>query len=567
SSIPVIIAGAGPTGLTLSRLLSQLGVKNLLLERGPALTKHPQAHFINNRTMEIFRQMRGTESDVAAEVVKLSPPLREWRKFIYCESMTGNILGEVDHFKGQQGARMHHLSPEPVAHLSQHRLLPILLKSATAHDSLGDLRFGHAVSRVEHLPCGLCSSGHHHAISYPACRNIQNMKRSVILQRNRPYSVECNHLVATDGANSSIRSLLGVRMTGIPAMQHLINIHFKAPGLKQHLSDREAMLYFVFNSEVISVVVAHDLEAGEFVAQVPFFPPTQSLKDFPEGICKRLLLAATGVQGLDIQVLNVRNWTMHAEVADRFKVGNVFLAGDAAHRFPPAGGFGMNTGIQDAHNLAWKLAAVIQKRAGGILLDSYEAERRAVAVANTELSVSNWKEALKVPQALGLDPAAANVLHSVITSRPASMLSSGLVKSALEAGLSLGRSMSGVKGPLRPWRERQLRDIFAAGDTLRLQFPREDLGFIYNAPGAAVDVSSGMPADEPHRGSDRNRPYVPSTVPGARLPHCDIAVVGGVGTAGPAHQCISTLDLMPYTSVEMPLWLSGSQASSVWAEA
>ncbi len=94
------------------------------------------------------------------------------------------------------------------------------------------------------------------------------MKRSVNLQRNRAYSVECNHLVATDGANSSIRSMLGVTLTGTPAMQHLINIHFKAPGLKQHLRDREAMLYFVFNSEVISVVVAHDLEAGEFVAQV-----------------------------------------------------------------------------------------------------------------------------------------------------------------------------------------------------------------------------------------------------------------------------------------------------------
>ena len=214
SSIPVIIAGAGPTGLTLSKLLSQLGINNLLLESAPALTKHPQvsndpiasnlsstvymyksmscmvlpalqAHFINNRTMEIFRQMRGTGGNIAAEVVKLSPPLREWRKFIYCESMTGNILGEVDHFKvhaslsfavillvtlarscqaytnkyslgrkGQDGPRMHHLSPEPVAHLSQHRLLPILLRSATASDALADLRFGHAVSRVEHLPSG-----------------------------------------------------------------------------------------------------------------------------------------------------------------------------------------------------------------------------------------------------------------------------------------------------------------------------------------------------------------------------------------------------------------------------
>lgn len=87
-------------------------------------------------------------------------------------------------------------------------------------------------------------------------------------QQGRSYKVECNYLIAADGANSSVRSMLGVKMMGIPAMQHLINIHFMAPGLRQHLHGREAMLYFVFNSEVITVVVAHDLQRGEFVAQV-----------------------------------------------------------------------------------------------------------------------------------------------------------------------------------------------------------------------------------------------------------------------------------------------------------
>jgi 2-polyprenyl-6-methoxyphenol hydroxylase-like FAD-dependent oxidoreductase len=156
-----------------------------------------------------------------------------------------------------------------------------------------------------------------------------------------------------------------------------------------------------------------------------------------------------------------------------FQVGNVFLAGDAAHQFPPAGGFGMNTGIQDAHNLAWKLAAgvfphhesalsviletragmstnakssqclrdgkahmslclrlaVLSKQAHPGLLDSYEAERRAIAIANTNLSVANWQEALKVPQALGLDPAAATVLQRLLASKPIRVLPSGALKS------------------------------------------------------------------------------------------------------------------------------------------
>ncbi len=89
-----------------------------------------------------------------------------------------------------------------------------------------------------------------------------------VYQQSRSYQLQCDYLIAADGANSRIRNMLGVKMMGTAAMQHLINIHFMAPGLRGHLHGREAMLYFVFNSEVITVVVAHDLQRGEFVAQV-----------------------------------------------------------------------------------------------------------------------------------------------------------------------------------------------------------------------------------------------------------------------------------------------------------
>lgn len=92
--------------------------------------------------------------------------------------------------------------------------------------------------------------------------------KCVGVQHDRSYEVECDYLVAADGANSSLRSMLGVNMIGRHAIQHLVNIHFMASGLEEHLRGREAMLYFVFNSEVISVLVAHDLKLGEFVAQV-----------------------------------------------------------------------------------------------------------------------------------------------------------------------------------------------------------------------------------------------------------------------------------------------------------
>lgn len=111
--VPVIVVGAGPTGLTLSSLLGKLGIPNLVLDSAPALPKHPQAHFINNRSMEVFRPLDGLADEIAA----CSPPLAEWRKFIYCESLTGRIFGQVDHFQGAQGirARLHQVRPQPAA--------------------------------------------------------------------------------------------------------------------------------------------------------------------------------------------------------------------------------------------------------------------------------------------------------------------------------------------------------------------------------------------------------------------------------------------------------------------
>src|SRR6185503_2200821 len=102
--------------------------------------------------------------------------------------------------------------------------------------------------------------------------------------------------------------------------------------------------------------------------------------------------AAIGTDEPAIDIRSIRPWTMTAEVAERFRVGRVLLAGDAAHRFPPTGGFGLNTGIQDVHNLAWKLALVLAGRAPESLLDTYEVERRPVAQANTDWSVRNFLE-------------------------------------------------------------------------------------------------------------------------------------------------------------------------------
>lgn len=119
----VVIVGGGPTGLTLCSLLSQMHVKAVLIEKSSQLTEHPQAHFINHRSMEVFRSMQG----LSRQISKSASSLDHWRKFVYCESLAGRAFGEVDHFPGLSTPHNPDISPEPVAHFSQNKLLPLLL--------------------------------------------------------------------------------------------------------------------------------------------------------------------------------------------------------------------------------------------------------------------------------------------------------------------------------------------------------------------------------------------------------------------------------------------------------
>jgi len=295
------------------------------------------------------------------------------------------------------------------------------------------------------------------------------------------------YCVLADGANSETRRRAGVKMVGESALQHLINVHFVSKTLARELREDPAMLYFVFNPDAVVVVVAHDLRAGEFVAQIPYLPPVQDARDFTPRACERVLRAAIGWKDdatKTLDILDVRPWTMSAEVAETFRVDErVFLAGDAAHRFPPSGGFGMNTGIQDAHNLAWKIAAVVRGHSSASLLETYESERRPVALRNTALSVENFEGVLKIPNALGLPPVAANVLRDAVDSLP-SLVPSSMRKAMLETGLAIGRAQCGslltANNPIGAARRAAVKRMCDDPDgTLRLQFPKEDLGFSY----------------------------------------------------------------------------------------
>ncbi|MCE3215455.1 hypothetical protein HAX54_002444 [Datura stramonium] len=463
SVLPVLIIGAGPVGLVLSILLTKLGVKCAILEKNKAFSTHPQAHFINNRSMEVFRKLDG----LGDEILRSQPPVEFWRKFIYCTSLTGPILGAVDHMQPQDFDQI--VSPVSVAHFSQYKLSRLLLK----------------------------------------------------------------HL-----------EKLGF---------HMINSEKRENG---STGEREIFM----GHECIAI---NDAGHG-----VPFYPPQQKLEDFSSEMCKRLIFKLVGLELADVNVMDIKPWVMHAEVAEKFLSCNnrIILAGDAAHRFPPAGGFGMNTGIQDAHNLAWKLASVIKGVSPISILNSYELERSQIAQFNTALSVQNFKAAMRVPAALGLDPTVANAVHRALNNTVGSILPSVFQRTILDGIFSIGRAqlsdfVLNENNPLGSARLAKLRQIFEEGQSLQLQFPAEDLGFRYRKGALVSEDDSVLNVHEAPTG--RRRDYIPCSEPGSRLPHMNVKLLSNPSSK----EIFSTLDLVSGDKVEFVLIIAPLKESYCLARA
>lgn len=275
SILPVLIVGAGPVGLVLSILLTKLGVKCAVLEKNRTFSRHPQAHLINNRSMEVFRKLDG----LADEIMSSQPPVDLWRKFIYCTSLTGQILGAVDHMQPQDFD--HTVSPVSVAHFSQYKLIRLLLKNLL--DQGFHILDGEGLNKLCHaqISGGEILMGHDCTAVNVADHGVTVTASFLSEGRRTERDIHSQFLVGTDGAGSTVRKLLGISMEGEKELQKLISVHFLSQELGEYLiNERPGMLFFIFNPEAIGVLVAHDLKQGEFVLQVPFYPPQQNLEDF-----------------------------------------------------------------------------------------------------------------------------------------------------------------------------------------------------------------------------------------------------------------------------------------------
>ncbi len=218
---------------------------------------------------------------------------------------------------------------------------------------------------------------------------------AVIRERDsgRRSTVRARYLVAADGSHSQIRQRLGIRMLGHGELSKSITIYFRG-NLAPLLRGRNLSVIYVYNPALTGFFRIEKPFASGFLAVNSIGPPDQAVTDvwsgLTDGRCQELIRASLGAKDVPITIENVMKWQATADAAERFQHGRVFLAGDAAHAMPPTGGFGGNTGVQDAHNLAWKLAWVLKGHAGADLLSTYDTERRPIGAFTVEQAYSRY---------------------------------------------------------------------------------------------------------------------------------------------------------------------------------
>ncbi|MGW1409686.1 FAD-dependent monooxygenase [Streptomyces sp. NPDC002403] len=360
TTTPVLIVGGGPVGLTLSNLLSRYGVDHLLVEARPDVSRHPKARGVSARSMEIFRRC-GLEGEVRAVGLPAS------QVFFY----RGRDLVDPDFVRSgvaHDAANADVNTPSPGMICSQDALEPVLLRRAR-ESAAGRIRFG---------------------VRLLSFAEDEDGVRAVLEDRadGARRTVRAEWLVGCDGAASTVRTGAGVGMDGPTGLGHFLSVRFEAP-LGEVVADRASASYFL-TPPGRGGFMAVDNDR-HWIYQYPFDPAhrlgDEDLTD-PDHL-DDLVRAAAGIPDLEVTVRDTMVWRMDARLASAYRSGRVLLAGDAAHVIPPTGGHGMNTGIGDADNLAWKLAAVTAGRAAPELLDSYQAERRPVARQVIDVSADN----------------------------------------------------------------------------------------------------------------------------------------------------------------------------------
>lgn len=364
----VFIAGGGSVGMSLASELSFRGVDCMIAEKLKEVNPHPRANAIASRTMEYYRRW-GIDQDFVNNGISPNLPA----DYFFVSSLSGrvvykielpshNTLMELVAGEKEVDPRLNY-SPYLKTILGQNEVDKILRNHVCSLKEV-DARFGWEVIGIAQNKNEVTA----------IIKNTDNGKMEEII---------ADYLVACDGGRSLVRSTLGIKLEGEAGLGRFLAIHFKAPGLNRSFG--HGNIYFLLRKELAGFVMNWDggttytyhyiLHEGEKWNEVN-----------PEKLIK--IIAGWDIP---VEIFSAQPWTAHALVAEQYRCGRIFLAGDAAHLFTPTGGFGMNTGVSDIMDIAWKLQAMLEGWGGDALLDSYFEERQPIGIRNTTISGNYFK--------------------------------------------------------------------------------------------------------------------------------------------------------------------------------
>jgi 2-polyprenyl-6-methoxyphenol hydroxylase-like FAD-dependent oxidoreductase len=458
----VLIIGGGPVGLSTALHLDRQGISTVLVERHPTTASHPKASYFNVRTMEILRQL-GIADEVYATAL-FPQGVSFYTKL--CGYKLG-VLGIADYPDHVERIMRSTASPGCVS--SQSVLEAILKRHA---DSAR-----HATVLFHHEKVALD-------------QDARAIRATVVDRRSgEQLTVEAAYAIVCEGVRSGTREALGRRMVGPPPMGHVINIYLEAD-LESLVEERDQALFWTATPEAPGAFIALGGDRRRYCFNTPYFPDDgERAEDFTEAVALARVRAALGSETLPVTILAVGSWVLCGQVIDRYRQGRVFFGGDTAHLNIPTGGFGFNTGMQETHNLAWKMRAVLRGQAPDALLDTYHDERRPIAVFNVEKSREN----------------AVNIRETGATF-------GGRTPETEEIDLDTPRGRA----------QRSEKSEAIARQKTHFLFLGQEIGYGYWDSPVVVPDGTRHYAEE-HGLDNPVYVYVPNARPGARAPHCWVA--------------------------------------------
>jgi 2,4-dichlorophenol 6-monooxygenase len=499
----VLVVGSGPAGGAAALCLSTLGIPNIVITKYRWTANTPRAHITNQRTMEVFRDL-GIESEVLAD----ASPHEIIGDTVFCTSIAGEEIGRIRTW-GTDPARVADYrlaSPCLTCDVPQTYLEPILVRNASARGT--QTRF--STEYVSHT---------------------QDADGVDVVARDRltgaEYTIRAKYLIGADGARSAVAADIDLPMAGAMDLAGSMNITFTAD-IAAHVNHRPSVLYWVIqpgsNVGGIGAGLVRMVRPWHEWLIVWGYDISEPPPVVDEAEATRIVRALLGMPDLDVEITGTSLWGNNEMYATRLQSGRVFCAGDAVHRHPPSNGLGSNTSIQDAYNLAWKLAAVLRGQAGPALLDTYTAERAPVAEQIVVRANKSSREFVQLFDALGVSGAQTEAeMVEAIEERKANTPAGAAKRAALVDAMALKHYEFNAHGV--------------------------EMGQFYTSTAVVPD---GSPRPEPDR--DPELYYQPSTVPGARLPHVWV---------GDHTRRLSTLDLAPVDRFTLLTGIAGE----AWAAA